>query len=229
MWNQITDKKPQMRRYSIKLSLIHISIFLCMISCQKNLVLGPESKTDLATQAQEDCGYIQNEFGERVSWKSNLPIRLLLDSSIPGDMIPIISSASEKWEKASGKKLFEFQQSNQSTSLKPSSDKINSVYWSKDWSENHKSQQALTILTYLGPLITEADIKINAKDYEFYTTTPQNSVQVNFESLIIHELGHVLGLKHMSIKPTVMWPTLAAAFLRLEISPIDIKSLKCEY
>lgn len=208
--------------------IIFTSFFLLM-ACNPSKFLGPESKTDLATESQESCGYIQNEFGERVSWKSNLPVKLYLDSSIPSDMTDSIYKAADIWEKASGKKLFEIQRAENAVSIKPSHDDVNSIYWSKTWDDSKKSQQAITTLSFAGPLISEADIKINNKDYEFYTEEPQNSMQVNMESLMLHELGHVLGFKHLSIKPTVMWPTLAPAFLRIELYKNDLTTLKCEY
>lgn len=219
------DKTQQMIH---KIVLI-FSLFLVSISCQQGKLLGPESKTDLATESQESCGYIQNEFGERVSWKSNLPVKLYIDSSVPTDMADVITIATQKWEKAASKKLFELQKSAQAISVKPSNDNINSIYWSKTWDDNKQAQQAITTLIFNGPLISEADIKINAKDYEFYTDSPQNSLQISFESIMLHELGHVLGFKHLTIKPTVMWPTLAPAFLRIDLYSNDLKTLKCEY
>lgn len=221
----MTDNKDSM----ILAKLLLFSVFMTLLACQPGKLLGPESKTDLATESQEACGYIQNELGERVSWKSNLPVKLYIDSSVPNDMIEYIYKAGEIWEKASGKKLFEFLKSDNAVSIKPSHDDVNSIYWSKTWDDSKKSQQAITTLSFLGPLITEADIKVNNKDYEFYTDSPQNSLQVSFESLMIHELGHVLGFKHLSVKPTVMWPTLAPAFLRIELYKTDLTTLKCEY
>lgn len=211
------------------LKWIFLISFNLLIACHPGKLLGPESKTDLATESQESCGYIQNEFGERVSWKSNLPVKLYLDSSIPSDMKDAIYKAATIWEKAAGKKLFEFQSSENAISIKPSHDSVNSIYWSKIWDDSKKSQQAITTLSFSGPLISEADIKVNNKDYEFYTGIPQNSLQVNIESLMLHELGHVLGFKHLSIKPTVMWPTLAPTFLRVELYKNDLTTLKCEY
>lgn len=221
----MTDNKESMTRSK----LFFFSTFLTLLACQPGKLLGPESKTDLATESQASCGYIQNDLGERVSWKSNLPVKLYIDSSIPSDMINSIYQAAEVWEKASGKKLFTFLKSEQAVSIKPSHDDVNSIYWSKSWDDAKKAQQAITTLSFLGPLITEADIKVNNKDFEFYTDSPQNSSQVSFESLMIHELGHVLGFKHLSVQPTVMWPTLAPAFLRTELYKLDLTTLKCEY
>lgn len=135
------------------LILLHVG-FLFFAGCDQGKVLGPASKLELATAAEESCGYVQNEFGERVSWKSNLPVNMYIDSSVPDDMAESIKSAANKWSKAAGKNLFNFQMAAKANSITPSIDKVNSIYWSKVWDANKSSQQAITTLSFNGPLIT---------------------------------------------------------------------------
>ena len=52
---------------------------------------------------------------------------------------------------------------------------------------------------------------------------------IHLESLIIHELGHVLGLKHNSDKESVMQKSLSGRTERNIIGNSDSKNIQCEY
>jgi len=58
-------------------------------------------------------------------------------------------------------------------------------------------EQARTTIYWKGSSIDEADVRVNAHDFHYSIDdiTPQD--KVDFESLIIHEMGHVLGLQHI--------------------------------
>jgi len=49
------------------------------------------------------------------------------------------------------------------------------------------------------------------------------------ESLDLHELGHALGLKHETEKPSVMAPILDFGLTRRTLYPSDASYIKCEY
>ena len=53
--------------------------------------------------------------------------------------------------------------------------------------------------------------------------------KVHFKSLIIHELGHALGLDHNEEQGSVMNSSLASGVIRAEVGMQDTSSLKCEY
>lgn len=206
--------------------LSFISFFI--ISCQQGISLGPSEGDSLATASQESCGFVQNSYGARVSWKSNLPINIKIANDYPSEYKDALSAAAKVWEDAAGMTLFNITTSNEASSstIKNNS---NLVSWNTTWDESRNSMQAITSLYWTGNQITEADLAIDAKYYTFYISTPTESSQLHLESLLLHELGHVLGLKHRNTMPTVMWPTLNGSTIRTTLDTSDIQSLKCEY
>lgn len=56
-----------------------------------------------------------------------------------------------------------------------------------------------------------------------------NEAPVNIEALILHEMGHVLGLKHKDGSGSVMATYLASGEDRVNVTGVDSTDLKCEY
>ncbi|OYZ23055.1 MAG: hypothetical protein B7Y39_06740 [Bdellovibrio sp. 28-41-41] len=210
------------------LALIFAVVVTLQMGCSKGVYLGPESAEFLATASQEDCGYLQNEYGQRVAWKENLPAEFFVSKTIPEEFRQDIADAAEIWNTSAGRTVLKINLSDLESPLS-TSDQRNTVAGLQDWDEDKTTQQAVTIVKFRGNLITSADIKINLDDFVYYSKEPQNSKQVHFVSLIVHELGHALGLKHASIRPTVMWATLGFDIVRTSLSATDQKSLECEY
>ncbi len=207
-----------------------IAIFiLAGASCSKLPQLGPATDSQLATASQDACGFVQNSYGQRISWKSRLPIKLYVHPDFPTQYDDSLKAAAKKWEDAAGMSLFDIQFMSSSTTSSPTMDSTNVIYWMTDWDEADKALQAVTSLHWAGSVLTDADMKIDAHFYNFYISTPSAYADIQMESLLIHELGHVLGLKHQTLAPTVMWATLAGSTLREDLSTTDITSLKCEY
>lgn len=210
-------------------SVLLVFLIAFQMGCSKGIYVGPESSEYLATAAEDECGYIQNEFGQRVSWKTRVPVEFLVSKSIPAEFYEDLTEAAEIWNRASGKKIIVINVSQLDTTEFSTSDLKNTITGYTEWDDTKSTQQAVTIVKYKGALISEADIKINLKDFVYYTKDPQNSSQVHFGSLLVHELGHALGLKHGLVKPTVMWSTLASSLIRTNLSSADTTSLGCEY
>lgn len=202
------------------LSIIIISLF-SFVACDKIPKLGPATENELASAAEDACGYIQNSYGQRVSWKSSLPISMSIDSSYPANHEQALLNAAKLWEDAAGMTLFKFSRS--------PTGKSNGVHWLTDWDSSQKSMQAITSLRWYKNSLVDAQLKIDARYYNFYTSSPSSNLDIHLQSLLVHELGHVLGMKHRSTSPTVMWATLHGATVREVLSQADIQSLKCEY
>jgi hypothetical protein len=209
-------------------ALILAVVVTLQMGCSKGVYLGPESAEFLATASQEDCGYLQNEYGQRVAWKENLPAEFFVSKTIPEEFRQDIADAAEIWNTSAGRTVLKINLSDLESPLS-TSDQRNTIAGLQDWDEDKVTQQAVTIVKFRGNLITSADIKVNLDDFVYYSKEPQNSKQVHFGSLIVHELGHALGLKHASIRPTVMWATLGFDIVRTSLSTTDRKSLGCEY
>lgn len=217
---------------------------------------------------QTDCGFVQNVYGQRISWKDKLPIEVEIDSSVPSDLRPSIYRAAKTWETIAGQSLFVFKQNNRKNTG-PNKDKKNGIYFLLNWDSNNKAEQGRTSVYWAGDEIQEADIRINGSQFAFYDRDPKNLVFLkkssdrimsrakenpnsgradlssqpseqlseqpelgyNFEALMLHELGHFLGLKHKELSPavSVMETYLAANTNRIVLSDADKKNLKCEY
>lgn len=181
-----------------------------------------------APKSQESCGYVQNSYSERVSWRSDLPITMYIHESVPPHLRGAIESAMKTWEKAAGRKLFNIAQKIVGGPSNPSQDRYNVIYFQSSWEADKPSEQARTNLYWVGDQIVEGDININGK-FTYYWNQQTSGTSYNIEALVLHELGHVLGLKHNDHTDSVMASYLASHSDRLTPTRADLSSLKCEY
>lgn len=184
---------------------------------------------------EESCGFVQNVYGQRISWKGSLPVPLYVHSSYPAQYYPALDQAIQVWETALGRKLFKVVNYSLGGPIDPRRDGNNVIYWMSSWEANKVNEQARTSVHWEGDQIRETDIRINAynkstgQGFNFYIDYPLNSSDVHLPSLLIHELGHVLGLKHNDSGTSVMATYLQAQMLRNKVGDTDVKSARCEY
>lgn len=178
---------------------------------------------------EAECGFVQNVYGERISWKGQTPIRIALHESVPTEFYPAIESAFKDWETATGRPLFQIVTYGLKGPLNPRQDGVNVVYWLNTWETGRETEQARTMVYWVGDQIREADIRINAKNFSYYIDKAKTSRDVHLESLLVHELGHVLGLKHKDSSGSVMATYLASQTNRANIPKTDVESIRCEY
>lgn len=193
-----------------------------------------------APKPQEDCGFVQNVYGERISWKSDVPVTMYLHSAIPDSMVPSILAAAKTWEETAGRKLFHIvTYPRYSGPINPHKDGVNVIYLMNTWEETRASEQGRTSVYWIGDLIKETDIRLNGADFGFYwkdqvltrAIKPERASEppVNIEALVLHEMGHVLGLKHKDGAGSVMATYLASGEDRVKVSGVDETALQCEY
>jgi hypothetical protein len=188
-----------------------------------------------APKPQDDCGFVQNVYGERISWKGAIPVTMYLHESIPAAYVPAIVAAAKTWQDATGKQLFNIVTDHKITgAIDPQKDSQNVIYFMDSWEDDKPSEQARTSIYWIGDQIKEADVRINGK-FTYYwddpsTVTATNKISsINIEALVIHELGHVLGLKHKDGTDSVMATYLANDTDRVSIADTDKSALQCEY
>lgn len=197
-------------------------------------------------KAQNDCGFVQNVYGQRIAWKSKLPVALVITSSVPVELRSGIYRAAATWKSRLGTNVFEIVEEN-TPSGGPGRDRKNGIYFLGNWESDKTSEQGRTSVYWAGDEIQEADIRINAADFSYYNQDPQQLVRgrnlqnlqvarpdgYSFEALILHEMGHFLGLRHRD-RPTdtpgsVMVTQLGAYENRTALAPTDTEAISCEY
>lgn len=193
-------------------------------------------------KAQNDCGFVQNIYGQRISWKAASAIKLVIHNSVPIELRPAVFRAAATWEQQIGHKVFEISEDSSLVPATPGRDKKNGIYFLSEWESDRKSEQGRTSVYWAGDQIQEADIRINAFDFSYYDLSPQlligsyslkksgrsSSDGYSFEALLLHEMGHLLGLKHRD-GSTVMATQLAAFTDRTQLASVDQESISCEY
>jgi hypothetical protein len=180
-----------------------IFIILLLISCSK--------KKDYVS------GYLLNSKGESVSWKQ-LPIVLTIHSSWPQDKLHLIYEAAAIWEQGAGRKLFKINPEPLYENLHPRQDRNNVLYYYIDSWPKLPREQAVTFPYIEGDAVIESDIIFN-----------DNKLGDNFKSVIIHELGHVLGLDHKDYVHSVMNRTIRLNDKREELYKTDTASIQEYY
>lgn len=187
-----------------------------------------------APKSQDDCGFVQNVYGERISWKGQYPVAMYIHESVPQEYVGAIVAAAKTWQDAAGTPLFNIVTNQRVTGpITAQKDSRNVIYFLNTWEEDKAAEQARTSIYWIGDQIREADMRINGK-FTYYWNSPgmasfTQASSVNIEALVIHELGHVLGLKHNDGSNSVMATYLANNSDRVNIAEADRSALRCEY
>lgn len=175
--------------------------------------------TSCVPKANKCSQFVHNIYGESITWKK--PTTLNISNEVPREFVPSIYRAANTWNKIIGR--------NQIVITEAASGDNNILYLSS-WEADRTSEQGRTSVRWGGNEIKSADIKINSKNFTFYDVAPvPNGNQYSFEALMLHEMGHFLGLGHTDNQGSVMSPTLGAYDDRVNPSAEDIKQVQCEY
>lgn len=182
-----------------------------------------------APPQEPGCNFVQNADQQRVSWKENLPIHLRVHKSVPRPALLPIRRAIADYANVLGKTIFVIDDWQAEGPGTPQKDGVSTIYWLKQWEVSGAKQQARTTLYWNGDQINEADIRINAANFGFTDDAAISPRKIDLESLMVHELGHVLGLSHDTTPGSVMNFFLKDGQLRRNVGVVDLASLHCEY
>jgi hypothetical protein len=182
---------------------------------------------------EEPCSFVQTPEQQRVSWNKKLPVKFYIHESVPKEAYGAIDRAVDEYNQhlGGGREIIRIVARGSSGDLSPQKDGNSIIYWfDKDkWDDSRKTEQARTTIYWSGAQIFEADIRINADDFEYFLAEEAPSVHVDLTSLLVHELGHALGLAHNVTHGSVMNLSLAEGQERRKLSDTDLANLRCEY
>jgi hypothetical protein len=182
---------------------------------------------------QDACNFVRNDQQQRVSWKGHLPIKIALHTSVPTEAYDAIDRAVLEYKNTLGhgtQDIFQIVQRGVGGELNPQQDGVSMIYWFNTWDPARPFEQARTTIYWSGNQITEADMRINGStDFQFNYGTTTSFSDLDLDSLVLHELGHVLGLAHNPANGSIMNVTLDNGQDRRDIGAIDEASLSCEY
>jgi hypothetical protein len=200
--------------------ILALGFLLLTQACDKKEAPAPE----------ESCHFQQNSYLQRVSWAQK-PVSLYSDATIDGDQVESLKKAMVIWndifrEDFGGKDIFVYAGS-LSEEVGWAQDGKNVISLTKNW-QSPATEQAETRLIWAENYIVDADIRLNgnknlAKDDNI------RSDELDTVALMVHELGHVLGLAHIDGQYSVMNESLGLGDLRREIGSVEVDALRCEY
>jgi hypothetical protein len=217
--------------YNMKTILILISLFLLSACSQPNEVHYDPPQPTVST--------IKN-------WNQNsFPLVIY----IPADMSPYetsILSSEKAWNDALGFEAFRFIFNDNSKLNTQWSKQYDSLYdnyfgvfkiFNPTWNYTDIGSSVLAFtgtLTQNGKII-HADVLFNFQNYSFGDVNDGSSNAINtidFESVLTHELGHFLGLQHISTSEdaySVMLPKISRGVAKRVLSNGDVARIKALY
>lgn len=175
------------------------------------------------------CHFVQNASLQRVSWGDQTPVRFYVHSSIPSQYYFAIENAVKTWNHELGREAIRIEAWGTTGAAAPSRDGYSTLSLLKAWEEDKPREQARTTIYWTGNQIYESDIRFNGKNFIFHAGAEKTFSGVDFESLVLHEFGHALGLAHIDGEASVMNSELKHGEPRRKLSEKDKRSLLCEY
>ncbi len=178
-----------------------------------------------------------------------LPIEYRFSKELSKQQREGLENAMKTWEAAVGRPLFSLVGDDQKTGDSFSdlysslNDATNGHYIDDNWAKTGKSTQVLATTIWNNipgddEIIRSADIRFNGNFYVIgdsfiAKSTPEKEV-VDMQSLALHELGHLIGLTHMSVDDdsmSIMNPTLfiGEGLTNRRLSEGDIRRIQSVY
>ena len=202
--------------------LIFVTCFLGLLGCSdksNNLVT-------LNSDQRQCSGFEMRSPMKPYFWSGRFPIIFKTDVSFPAEYASQVQIAMDIWNTQFNKNLFELETGSRAQGVGPQRNGINSIILIPEW-ELEMDRQASTYTHYDNNNIREADIIINDEHQLSKSFVQPN--EVDLVSLIVHELGHVLGLRHVDDNSSAMASGLPLGYSHRELSESDVANVLCMY
>jgi len=130
----------------------------------------------------------------------------------------ILISCLLEWEDATGGNL-DLQYIGTTTAIPVSGDTTHIVKWEETTWTWGASAVGITVYTYTGSTMLDADVYLNGVDYTWSSATVTRQVS-------LHELGHAMGLGHSADSTAIMYPVVGAS---TTLQPDDLAGIRALY
>ncbi len=212
---------------------------MLLVSCNMG---GEETETGSSSSSASSSDNASMRWSE-----SKLPLKIIVSSDFDlsekdSNSYNLMQQMQEKWNNADSSREF-FDLSSEYTVANKDYGDLNSyldselgVYKADTWFD-FIGDGVLAITSYLGENrgsyveMLHADIIVNNENFDFTNDTSDTTRAYDLPSVIIHELGHLLGLKHVSDPdvPSVMQSTLGRHDVRRNATAYDSTYIKSLY
>lgn len=187
--------------------VVLLLLALCLPACAREL------------KPDEKCGFLLNN-GQRISWGER-KIYIYITKSVPANFHDAIRSAVRTMNSAIDGAIILQESTMQENAY---GDVVNSICYG--CKELGPLEQAQALLRWTGAYMLEADVVLGTR-FKLSATPSLN--EIDAESLVLHELGHAVGLDHSDERNSIMYPTLFYGEIRRGLSEKDLKNLRCGY
>ena len=194
-----------------RFALVFVSL-LILAGCSG---MGSSDKTP--SNCTGDTAYLLNSKCQKLHWDS-LPITLTFSDNIPQNVRVNTIKAAAEWENAAGKTLFAFDELGGR-----SAEHLNMITITAEnqW-EGAANENAKTFYLYEEQFLRQTIISIRDRVIQ--------TAGIDTFSVILHELGHVLGLGHEETdRNSIRYPQLGMYESARTLAPVDIERLKTLY
>ena len=183
---------------------------------QKRALLQPMGRT-----FTEDGSGIYKVRGQYVGWGPSIStIPFSFDSDFPAELRIGCVNAAATWNEAADRPLITFTAGD--WPFDPGTDGRNVISMGKSprtFPESHAAETVTRISRANPPRIIEADIDFDNRRFKFGLTGQRREADV--ESTCLHEMGHALGLTHVTYRQSIMAPRLTLGTPKRELSGAD--------
>ena len=131
------------------------------------------------------------------------------DDLLTGDVENAVNRALLTWEKVTRQQVRFQYAGRDSRAVVNSSDYINSIVWEeRDWQYGDSTLAVTAYSYYLDdpPEVIDTDIEFNGRDFRWSVNGNTDQSTSDVEQVLMHELGHLLGLAHSSVVNASLYP-----------------------